>query len=114
MPPEWKSAQAEIVEYAQSKGFDPYTIPADVFTEGSNTGSPFKAVAHVTAWIDDQDEATARLAQRKQAAGKPAPAATQPASSDPWVLIDAWGKDPSAYSIEEVRTAMLSVGLKVP
>jgi len=113
LPPEWKSAQAEIVEYAQSKGVDPYSIPQEVFTEGANTGSPFKAVAHVTGWIDEQDESTARIAQRKQAAGKPAPAATQSSSSDPWTIINDWGINPDAYDLETVRKAMQSVGLKV-
>lgn len=78
---QWVQAQQELVKYATKRGVDPASIPANVVAEANNTGSPVLGTSIIQEWIDEQAKAVTedtqtveRVATRKTAAGKGAPA----------------------------------------
>lgn len=78
---QWQKYQAKLVAYANTKGIDPMAIPANVIAEANQTGDPVDGYEVVKAWIDSQgsapreeDKSAERVATRREAAGRGAPA----------------------------------------
>jgi hypothetical protein len=113
----WADASNEVVEIAQEKGFDPSTIPADVWQAGKALGSVVKAVKYVEAWIDAQQEKdqkpVTRVAERKVAAGRGSPQRAGGTSMTDEQLWDDFGANPQNYKAAEAVKRVREAGRRL-
>ena len=109
----WNEATTEVMRQAKDLGYDPESIPASVWSEGVQTGSPIRAVQHVLDWTRQQlneTEAASKTAERKRAAGS---GSASRAGSTPTLddLVRAYGEGRN-ISADDKQRVMQHLGIR--
>ena len=109
----WNEATEEVVRLAQEVGYDPANIPATVWSAGLQSGSPIRAISHVSDWVREQvveSDNVSKAAQSKRAAnGGSPPRAGATQNIEDLVRTYGEGKDISAA---EKQRVMQHLGIK--
>jgi hypothetical protein len=109
----WNEATTEVVRVSQEVGYDPANIPATVWSAGLQTGSPIRAISHVSDWIREQvteSDNVSKAAQSKRAAnGGSPPRAGATSNIEDLVRTYGEGKD---ISTAEKQRVMQHLGIR--